>query len=176
MIASKQKTMVLFKEIDGVFISQTNANQIESSSILRDNGLRLLTYSEALVLITKSLLLKEELKGNWFFLIGRGLNENGYHTFNNKGELSEGKGDREKTIYVHPGENPLSLDVRLCNNAFNDECRFDLGADDFPQDAAPVIVGVKASHLPITLKSEHFEESRNSLAVHNLWNFLLRKR
>ncbi len=176
MIVTKQKTTVLFNEINEVFISNTKANQTGSLTILRNNGLRPLSYQEALVLIDKYQPLKEELRGKWFFLNGKGLSEIGCYTFDSKGELKEGKGDIEKTVHMHPGENPLSLDVRLCVKGFNSACRFDLGADDLPEDAAPVIVGIKANRLPSTLKTGVSEEPKKLLNVRNLWTFLLRKR
>ena len=59
-----------FKEIlrTGVFISLTDANKENSMRRLKQNGLRPLTYQEALVKIDQSPKLKEQLKGKTFYL------------------------------------------------------------------------------------------------------------
>ena len=143
-----QKTALQFKEVNSttVLISETKANYADSKALLEKNGLRLMAYQEALVLIDKNPELKEQLKGKWFYLAGKGLEESEYHTFDNEGKLTKGKGDIEKTVYLWNGKNPLSLDVHADGDARFSERRFDLDAADDPQFVAPVVVGVRAGH------------------------------
>jgi len=143
-----QKTAVQFKEVNSttVFISETKANYADSKALLEKNSLRLMAYKEALVLIDKNPELKEQLKGKWFYLAGKGLEESEFHTFDNEGKLTKGKGDIEKTVYLWNGKNPLSLGVHAGGSARFGERRFLLNANSGPQGVAPVVVGVRAGH------------------------------
>jgi hypothetical protein len=90
--------------------------------------------------------LKQELKGKWFYLRGKGWTEkSGFHTFNEKGELSKGKGNilvdlpsskagLEKTVYILKDAQPLSLLVHT---------------DDFDR------YGGNRFFLPVTLQQIH---------------------
>ena len=145
------------KEMDStaVFMSEIAANHADSMALLQQNGSRPMTYQEALVLIDRGPELKEQLKGKWFYLEGKGLEESGYHTFDNKGNLTEGKGDIEKTVYLWKGENPLSLDVHTDDDARINARRFNLLADADPQVVASVVVGIRVGHEAATPKMRH---------------------
>ncbi len=142
------RTEAQFKEVNntGVFIAEIEANHAKSIELLQQHKLEPMEKQEALVLIDGNPELKEQLKGNWFYLAGKGLEESGYYTFDNEGKLTEGKGDIEKTVRAYSGNEPLSLFVRTHSNARVDEGRFYLDADGDPQDAAPVVVGVRVGH------------------------------
>jgi hypothetical protein len=154
MLGTRQRTETQFKEVNAtsVHISETKANHANSMALLQQNGLRPMTYKEAIVLIDGNPELKEQLKGKWFYLDGKGLKESGYHTFDNEGKLTKGKGDIEKTVYAYSGKNPLSLYVFTDYYVGFNERRFYLNADYVPQDVASVVVGVRAGHEVATPK------------------------
>ena len=137
-----------FSEINatGVYISKTNANYTDSMALLQQNGFRPLTYPEALVKIGQSPELKKQLKGEWFYLDGKGSALSGDYTFNDKGELTQGKGDVEKTVHVCKGSQPLKLYVHYTDrDARNLGWWFGLGAYTDPSLVARVVVGVVAT-------------------------------
>lgn len=145
---TRETTRAEFKEVGqtGVFLALTESNLKDSLSMLGQNGLRPLTYQEAIDKIDKNLELKEKLKGMWFYLDGEGLALSGYYTFDDKGQLTQGKGDIEKTIHIYKGQQPLSFDVLSNDDSGSYERRYDLNAHYGPFCIAPVIVGVKISH------------------------------
>ncbi len=147
---------VEFREVNttGVFLAHTEANQKTSVALLKQNGFRALTYQEALVKIDQNPELKEQLKGKRFYLDGKGSALSGHYTFNGKGELTQGKGDIEKTVRVYKGNQPLSLFVHTDNGARIDMRRFYLYAGNSPDNAARVVVGVKDAHEVGTPKIE----------------------
>ena len=151
------RTETQSKEADSaaVFVSETEANHADSMELLQKNRSRPMTYQEALVLMDRDPELKEQLKGKWFYLEGKGLDESGFHTFDNAGNLTEGKGDAEKTVYLWKGENPLSLGVHTDYVARIYERRFYLYADDDPQYVASVVVGVRVGHEVAAPKLRH---------------------
>ncbi len=122
-------------------------------ALLQQNGLKLMTYQQALALLDKNPVLKAQLKGKWFYLDGRGLEESGYHAFDDEGKLTEGKGDIEKTVYVYSGKNPLSLYV-LSAIAYFYRRRFNLFANLGSHILAPVVVGIRADHEVATPETE----------------------
>ena len=159
---ARETVQVQFNEVRNsrVFIAQTEANQKNSMSILQQNSFRALTYQEALVKIYQNLELKEQLKGKWFYLEGNGSALSGYYIFNEKGELTQGKGNIEKTVYVYKGSQPLSLSVLTDLNAHFAEWRFDLIAPYRPDFVAPVVVGVRIGHEVAAPKIEASEGSK----------------
>lgn len=160
--STRETAQVSFREISnsGVSIAFTNANQKDSMSLLQQNGLRAMTYQEALVTIDKNPELKEQLKGKWFWLDGKGTELSGYYTFNEKGELTKGKGNIEKTVYAWSGSQPLSLSVRTDGDARFYERRYSLSAYGGPSGVASVVVGVKIGHEVATpQKAEVTERS-----------------
>ena len=141
---AKEPDRVEFKEAGGIFVAFTDADQKRSMSLLQQNGLRPLTYQEALAWINQNPEFMNQLKGKWFYLDGKGLQLSGYYTFNDKGELIQGKGDIGKTVYVCNGSQQLSLNVHTDEGAHWDGWRFVLGADFGPQGVASVVAGVRA--------------------------------
>ena len=153
---AKETVQVEFREVSKteVFIAQTEVNHKNSMSILQQNGFRPLTYQEAIVKIDQSPELKGQLKGKWFYLDGKGSSLSGYYTFNEKGELTQEKGDPEKTVHAWKGAKPLSLIVLWEDDARRVGRRFDLYADIASSDVARVVVGVRAGHKAATPKIE----------------------
>lgn len=145
----KVEPKTLTKETSGIRIQgqvgiiEIKANHADSLKILEDEGLRPMTYQEALVIIDTDSELKEKLKGKWFWIAGKGMEQDGLYTFDKNGKLIEGEGDPEKTVRVWSGDTPLSLSVWV--GAVVDYWRFDLYADVDPSVVAPVVVGVKVS-------------------------------
>ena len=123
-------------------IYEKSANYKDSIAFLKSNGMRPLTYQEALVWLDKDKKAKSKLKCKWFYLAGKCTELSGYYTFDNQGKLTEGKGLIGKTVYVYSGNNPLSLFVRADSYARSGERRFDLDAGSVPSDVARVVVGV----------------------------------
>ena len=173
---TRETAQVAFREIgnSGVSIAFTNANHKDSMSLLQQNGLRAMTYQEAPVRLSKDKNSKEQLKGNWFWLAGEGTELSGYYIFNNKGELTKGKGHIENTVYVWKGSQPLSLSVRSDDDARIYEGRYYLYAYDSPDDVATVVVGVRDAHevgapqkadVTSTARSELLKGARNELTA-----------
>lgn len=150
VLGTKQRVEARFREISAttVHISETKASRINSMLLLEQNGLRPMTYQEAIVLIDRSPELKTELKGKWFYLDGKSLKESGYYTFNNEGRLTEGKGDIEKTVYAYSGNGPLSLAVHAEEDAAAGGLRFVLDANFDSRVVALVVVGVHDPTAP----------------------------
>ncbi len=137
-----------FKEVGttGVFILQTYENYKGSIYALQQNGLRPLTHQEALVLIDQNQELKDQLKGKWFYIDGNESSlpcpSSGFYTFNDKGELTKGKGEIEKTVYVYKGPQPLSLVVHTDYNISDNEKRFVIDGNLPLEDIAQIVVGL----------------------------------
>ena len=104
-------------------IFEKSANYKDSIAFLKSKGMRLLTYQEALVWLNKDSEAKSKLKGRWFYLAGNGTELSGFYTFDDKGELKQGKGDMEKNVFVCDGNNPLSLNVHTDDDARDIEGR-----------------------------------------------------
>jgi len=153
-----------FREIKSirrsVFISEHEADYTNSIKILADNGLRSLTYQEALTLISETPELKDQLKGKWFYLDGKGLKEkDGIYTFDEKGSLEKITGkvkpSREKSVCVCKGIQQLCLCVDYADLA---RARFYLTA--YTSDGSnitPVVVGIipgPPSSLPVEQMAE----------------------
>ena len=119
------------------------ANYADSMSLLKKKGLQPLTYQEVLTTIDRDKKLKNALKGKWFYLKEHGLELSGYYHFDKKGNLVEGKGSLERTVYVWKGKNPLSLFVHTDYVARISGRRFDLYALNDPQSVASVVLGVR---------------------------------
>ena len=158
---TRETAQVEFREVSqtGVFLARTEANHKNSMAILqqsRSPELRALDhdfvklsdkeYLEALFKIIQNPEFIGQLKGKWVHLERKGIQLSRYYHFDNEGKLIEGKGDKEKTIYLYSGKNPLSLDVLTGYGARINERRFDLDAGSGPQFVASVVVGVPAGH------------------------------
>jgi hypothetical protein len=138
-----------FRQITGnsgaaLFVLNEGANHSKSMKTLEDANLRSLKYQEALSLLMKDEVLKNALKGTWFYLSGEGMDKHGLFTVNSKGELVglEATESYEKIVRVWSGPHPLSLVVLSADDARQDGRRFDLYAGYGPDDVAPVVVGV----------------------------------
>ena len=121
-------------------IIKKRANYEKSMEILQENDLESLTYQEAL--IHRAELIKA-FKGEWkwFYLAGNGIDKSGYHSIDKNGEVREGKGKIENTVYIWKGNNPLSLFVHSDDSASVYGRHFDLDADDGPYVIALVVCG-----------------------------------
>ena len=157
----QKQTTAQFSEIKGtgISIAKVDANHKESMAIPKQNGLRALKYQEALVLIDKNPELKEQLKGEWFWLDGEGIELSGFYKFNGNGEFTKGRGGAENTVYVSKGNHPLLLVVRTDDSAYVGGRRFILEADGDSQVAAPVVVGIKDGREAATLENAHSGET-----------------
>ena len=129
-------------------VFEIRADYRESMKILKEHGLRLLTFQEALVAIDKDPNLKEQLKGKRLYLDGRGSQLSEDYTFNDEGELTQGIGDMERTVYAWKSSRPLSLDVRTDNKASHYGRRFYLNAFNDPQRSASAVVGISVAPPP----------------------------
>jgi len=152
MTASAQRsetaTAAQFKEMKSlgksIFMLEQGADHANSMRILDENGLRPLTSQEALTHISKTPELKNQLRGKWFYIAGKGLKEDGLYTFDKEGNLKEigkEKPSYEKTVRGWKGNRPLSLYVNYSSLYGR---RFYLRADEVPDDVARgVVVGIR---------------------------------
>lgn len=126
-------------------ILEQSGNHAQSMKILSKNGLRPLTYQEALANAPE---LIKTLKGKWFYLDGKGIKENGIYTVNEKGELAKLTGNEtlDQKVRVYSGSQPLSLGVGSGDSARIYGVRFFLDGNFSPDFVAPVVVGVKIGH------------------------------
>lgn len=138
-----------FKAVQGstgatLYLLVQKANQSDSMDFLDRAGLVPYTHQEILPLLMKDETLKNLLKGKWFYLAGKGLEEDGIYTIDEKGELAQ-IGDREisteSKVRAWKGPYPLSLYVSSDLNAALYGRRFGLYVDGGPHDVAPVVVG-----------------------------------
>lgn len=113
-MANKVKESV-FKEIHSegktpLFVYSQIVEHPETMKLLSDDGLRPLTYQEALARAPE---LIKKLKGWWFRLDGQGIHEDGTYTYDANGELAEptGKETVNQKVLVFPGVLPLSLNI-----------------------------------------------------------------
>lgn len=107
--------------------------------LLADNGLRPVTYWEALVHAPE---LVSELKGKWFWLADQGTTKSGIYTFNANGELAEPNGTEtlDEKVHIFRGNRPLRLSIS--SDDYSD-WRFALGGRTVSGAIAPVVVGIK---------------------------------
>lgn len=138
-MSKRGKTQTSFREVGSVSVAEISANHQQSMEILKKNNLRPLTYQDAFVNIINNPDLKEQLKGKWFYLAGAIADKSGLYIIGDKGELTKGKTDPEKTSYVYSGKNPLSLIVHTDNNAANNGRRFNLNASNRSDNAASMV-------------------------------------
>jgi hypothetical protein len=81
----KETVQVEFKEVGttGVFTAHIEADQKNSMNLLQQNGFRALTYQMHMK-IDQNPELKEQLKGRWLYLDGKGSELSGFYIFNEK--------------------------------------------------------------------------------------------
>ena len=151
MSRTQVKKQVAFQEVRSnavsLFISQQGGNHADSMALLSKNGLRPLTYQEA---FSRSSELIPQLKGEWFYLDGQGIQESGIYTFNEKtGDLVQATGNEfiDKKVRVWSGNQPFSLFVFSDYDARYLGSRFFLFGFGSPSYVAPVVVGVKKAQV-----------------------------
>ncbi|MHB1830222.1 MAG: hypothetical protein ACYCO0_02415 [Candidatus Micrarchaeaceae archaeon] len=168
MARTQVREQTAFTELKGnavsLFISTQVGDKDASFKLLAKNGLRALTYQEALSLPAQQL---NQLKGKWFYLDGKGINENGIYTFNDKGELSKANGNEsvDKKVRVWSGNQPLALNVLSDYDARGDGRRFDLNGGSWRNIVAPVVVGVKQAQAGSVAATQKNEELARLLRV-----------
>ncbi len=138
-MATKQSEQARFRQAGTLFVSDQGMNYEQSMRLLADNGLRPLTYQEAL---SRAPELIKSLKGKWFFLDGKGITENGIHAFDAHGELIKPIGNEtyDQKVRAWSG-NPLFSFIVL--DAVLSYGRFAVGSGLKPDLKATVVVGIK---------------------------------
>lgn len=143
---SSQKKEAPFKKVGtfGALISRTESNYKQSMYLLERNGMKALTYQEALVLLMRDEVLKNALKDEWFWLSGNGIDREESFTIDEKGELvRRTEKNMEKLVRAWSGNNQPYLVVLSDEFAAYVGRRFGIGGHDaWPGDVAPVVVGV----------------------------------
>lgn len=136
-----------FREIKcsraSLFALQHEANYANSMRILADNGMRPITYQEALA---RHEQLIKELAGSWFWLAGNGIKqEDGYYAFDRHGNLAHltGRETAEQKVYVSKSSGPLSIGIGFGGDS--EDGIFDIVGDGHSDTPAPVIVGTRKS-------------------------------
>ncbi len=139
-----------------LFVLNRRADRSESMHILADNGLRPLTYQEALAY---SVELIRDLTGKWFYLDGVGIGKSGNYTWDAHGRLVEPTVNEahDRIVRVFAGKQPLYLRVNPTNHG---DRRFWLNASDSPWYPAPVVIGVKT---PLREAEESMEKCATAL-------------
>lgn len=140
-MATKLAEQKQFRSVGTLFIAEQSAGHALSMELLATNGLRPLTYQEAL---SRSLELMKELKGKRFWLAGQGIHgEDEVCIFNAQSELvkSTGKESLDKRIRVWSSDQPLSLTVLSDADTAYYGARFTLSGN-WPLYVAQVVVGV----------------------------------
>ena len=149
-MSTQVKERPAFREIkDGaasLFVSEQGGTPAQSVRLLADNGLRLLTYQEALA---RSPELIRELQGKWFYLDGQGIRKDGFYAFDKQtGELvRETAEGPDQKVRVYSGNKQLSISVNPDYSAAHSGRRFNLFGYDWTSYVAPVVVGVKQPEL-----------------------------
>jgi hypothetical protein len=168
---SSVRESLRFKELKGntgatLHVARTNANYLKSQAILEKAGLEFFTRQEILLILTKDEVLKESLKGTWFYVAGIGLHTGlTLATIDEKGELIERKGkvSPEMTVRVWDGDNPLYVVVGS-DGVAQVGGRFGVGACLVPVNAAPVVVGkAKAELKPEQLAEQLAKQAKTQL-------------
>lgn len=134
---------IRFERAGSLFIYNRGANLPETMRILARDGLKPLTYQEALAHAPE---LIKKLQGKWFYLKGVAPGKNGVYTWDENGELVEPVGDEtpDKRVYVASENWPLAFDVdpnQFCQIV--DGKRFYLGGYVTPDIVATAVVGIK---------------------------------
>lgn len=145
-----QESKIEFKQIRGdtksvLYVLEKNADYTDSLALLDNADLRMLRYQEILPLLMGDETLKNQLKGYWFFLEGKGFEkELETYTIDEKGELIEIKGEisNERIVRVWNGQNPPLLGISSADPASCNNGRFFLNAYGGPRSVTPIVVGV----------------------------------
>jgi hypothetical protein len=147
-----------FRQISdsGVYISRIDAKRSYASEVLEEDGLRLMKYDEVLKEMSKSLYLRKALEGKLFHIDGSGstggygiFDGNGripvpdYYTFNDKGELTKGRGEIRKNVHVYTGRYPLVFYVPMEHAVEHIGANFIIYANQSPSYIASIVVGAK---------------------------------
>lgn len=165
------------KEVGGVFVAKANVNRKETIKILRKNGLRLLTYQEALLKIEFNPELKGLLGGLNVCLDGKDKHETGTYTFGADGNLNPRKGnlgiltpDAEKTVFVYNGTHPLTMHIFSNKNFKIVGRRYDLNGDDDPSETFRAIIGIPRSVMSPKHVNALLRKSKNEVAHAEVWD------
>lgn len=127
-----------------LFASEQGGNYAQSMKSLADNGLRPLTYKEALSFSSE---LIAELKGKWFFLEGGVSVESGMYTFNEKGELRLSNEELlDQKVHVYSGSKHSRIGVCDEEDTVVNDARFILAANGDPSRVASAVVGLEIGH------------------------------
>ena len=126
-----------------LYVLETRVNHAKSMDLLDKACLMPFERQEILLLLMNDEVLKNALKGKWFYIAGKGLEEDGIYTINDKGDLVEIKGkiSTEMKVSAWKGPHPLSLNVYSDDLAADYGRRFILNASVEPDYTAPVVVG-----------------------------------
>jgi len=113
----------------------------EALGTLQENGLRLMTYREALYAITTDPELKDKLKGQAFWVLGEQMEKSGICLVKDYGEIGAGRSkDPENNIFVFPGKGPFLLRINSDDVTPAKNMRFVIFPDT--ERTAPIVVGV----------------------------------
>ena len=145
-----------FKQIGALFVSDQGGNRAESLKLLAKNGLRAVTYREAL---SSSSELAKELKGRCFWLAAENIPcKVGSYTFTPSGELSKPVGNEapEKKVLVIATDGPMCLSVGADSITVEKFCLYSVSKTYL---AASAVVGIR--DLPKDPKTKNITEKIN---------------
>lgn len=130
-----------FERMGSLYVYRHSEDYADSAALLRRNGLRFMTYKEALAHAPE---LIKYLKGQWFWLSDDrdSLNvKDGIYTFTNDGELHKivGNEDPAKKVHVFAGNQPPLVNIHGDLEAW-----FSIDMDSRKDQRAPIVVGISA--------------------------------
>ena len=137
-MATKSMGRENFRSVGYLFILKQSRHYASAMHALAANGLRPLTYQEAL---SHSSELMREIRGKNFHLAGRGIKEDGVFAFDENGELVKPTGNEtyDRKVRVYPGDRPLYFYVDSFAYAHERFVIFGFGLDAL----APAVVGIR---------------------------------
>jgi len=129
-------------------IIKEQSSYYESMRVLKENGLRPVTYQEVFVALKRDPKLSEQLKGQWFWLGAIGTSMSGYYVIKSDGSVKRSSPITfEECVQFTKGTNPLSFGVDKDSGspASRSRTRFSIYAHVDTNVAAPLVVGVPDS-------------------------------
>ena len=140
------KTKLL--SIKDIRILDIEANHTDSMRLLKENGLRPMTYMEAINAMVHNSQLKNKLIGKCFYTNEVGTDKQGEYTIKPGGNLVKGSTlNPENDISFTKGPNPLSVIVESMDTHHLWCSRFEVNAQRGPETYSCVVVGIPDESL-----------------------------
>lgn len=135
-----------------VFIAHINTDYAKLLSVLDKNGLRAPTYQELIPKLLQNSTLKAQLEGKLVYLSGKcpAISKSGECILDKDGELISGSGERDTTVYVFLGNQPLLLYTHKREDTKYSKSYLSLFAFHSPYTIVDIAIGVKKTQKTVT--------------------------